>query len=83
VNFGYGTIAIKVTIRGTRITGVSVAALQVLEPTSQQISAQAIPVLRNEVLSAQSARISAVSGASYTSYGYARSLQAALDTLHA
>ena len=83
VNFGYGTIAVKVTIKGTRITAVRVAALQTLEPTSQQISAQAIPVLRSEVLSAQSASINAVSGASYTSAGYARSLQAALDTLHA
>ena len=36
VNFGYGTIAVKVTIHGTRITAVSVAALQTLEPTSQQ-----------------------------------------------
>jgi uncharacterized protein with FMN-binding domain len=83
VSFGYGTIAVKVTIRGTRITAVSVAALQTLEPTSQQICAQAIPVLRSEVLSAQSASVNAVSGASYTSAGYARSLQAALDTLHA
>jgi uncharacterized protein with FMN-binding domain len=83
VNFGYGTIAVKVTIHGTRITAVSVATLQTLEPTSQQICAQAIPVLRSEVLSAQSASINSVSGASYTSAGYARSLQAALDTLHA
>jgi uncharacterized protein with FMN-binding domain len=83
VNFGYGKIAVKVTVRGTRITAVSVAALQTLEPTSQQICAQAIPVLRSEVLSAQSASINAVSGASYTSYGYAKSVQAALDALHA
>lgn len=83
VNFGYGRIAVKVTMSGGRITAVSVASLQVLEPTSQQICAQAIPILRSEVLSAQSARISAVSGASYTSFGYAKSLQAALDQLHA
>jgi uncharacterized protein with FMN-binding domain len=83
VNFGYGTVAVKVKIRGTRIIAVSVASLQTLDPTSQQISGQAIPVLRSEVLSAQSASINSVSGASYTSAGYARSLQAALDTLHA
>lgn len=83
VNFGYGDIAVKVTIRGTRIVAVSVAALQTLEPTSQQICAQAIPVLRSEVLSGQSASVNSVSGASYTSGGYARSLQAALDRLHA
>lgn len=83
VNFGYGNIAVKVRIRGTRIIAVSVAGLRTLEPTSQQICAQAIPVLRSEVLSAQSASINAVSGASYTSYGYAKSVQAALDALHA
>ncbi len=83
MNFGYGTIAVRVKVRGSRIIAVSVAALQTLEPTSQQISTQAIPVLRSEVLSAQSASIDGVSGASYTSGGYARSLQAALDALHA
>jgi uncharacterized protein with FMN-binding domain len=82
VNFGYGTIAVKVTVAGTRITHVSVAALSTLEPTSQQISGQALPVLRSEVLSVQSATINGVSGATYTSQGYARSLQAALDQMH-
>jgi uncharacterized protein with FMN-binding domain len=82
VNFGYGTIAVKVSVAGTRITHVSVAALSTLEPTSQQISGQAIPVLSSEVLSVQSASINGVSGATYTSQGYARSLQAALDQMH-
>jgi uncharacterized protein with FMN-binding domain len=82
VNFGYGTIAVKVTVRGKHIIGISVASVTTLEPTSQQISAQAIPLLRSEVLAAQSANISGVSGASYTSAGYAQSLQAALDELH-
>jgi FMN-binding protein len=83
VNFGYGTIAVRVKVSGNRITAVSVAALQTLEPTSQYICAQAIPILRSEVLSVQSAAINGVSGASYTSAGYARSLQGALDALRA
>jgi hypothetical protein len=82
VNFGYGSIAVKVTVAGTRITHVSVASLSTLEPTSQQISSQAIPALRSEVLSVQGASINGVSGATYTSQGYARSLQAALDQMH-
>lgn len=82
VNFGYGTIAVKVTVAGTHITHVSVASLSTLEPTSQAISSQAIPALRSEVLSVQSASINGVSGATYTSQGYARSLQAALDQMH-
>jgi uncharacterized protein with FMN-binding domain len=83
VNFGYGSIAVKVTVRGTRVISASVASIQVLEPTSQQISAQAIPMLRSEVMSAGNARINGISGATYTSQGYAQSVQSALDKLHA
>lgn len=82
VNFGYGTIAVKVTVAGSRIVNVSVPRLSTLDPTSQQIAAQAIPMLRSEVLSIHSARIYGVSGATYTSEGYIRSLQAALNRLH-
>lgn len=80
--FNYGVLDVQVTVRGTRITDVSVPTLQVAEPTSQQICEQAIPILRSEVLSAQSASIDAVSGATFTSEAYAQSLQAALDQLH-
>jgi uncharacterized protein with FMN-binding domain len=37
----------------------------------------------DEVLRAQSAKIDVVSGATYTSQGYIRSLQAALDSANA
>lgn len=80
--FGYGLLEVKVTVRGTRITNVSVPVLETAEPTSQQISEQAIPMLTAEALSAQSAGINAISGATYTSEGYAQSLQAALNKLH-
>jgi len=46
---------------------------------SSDISRYAAPQLRREALSAQSAHIDTVSGASYTSAGYAMSLQSALD----
>jgi uncharacterized protein with FMN-binding domain len=82
VQFGYGVLSVRVTVRGTRITDVSVPNIQTAEPTSQQISAQAIPMLRSEVLSAQNASINGISGATYTSQAYAQSLQAALDKLH-
>ena len=39
----------------------------------------AAPILRSEVLTAQSAQVQNVSGATYTSNGYLTSLQAALD----
>jgi uncharacterized protein with FMN-binding domain len=45
----------------------------------QQINAYALPILRQETLTAQNAHINTVSGATITSDGYLESLQAALD----
>lgn len=80
-NYGYGVLAVKVTVDGSRITGISVPTLQAAEQYSQQLAQQAIPMLRSEVLQAQSAKINAISGATYTSEAYAYSLQSALDKL--
>lgn len=79
--FGYGAISVKVTVNGTRVVAVSVAGLQTAESYSQSIANEAIPVLTSEAISAQSANIQSVSGASYTSAGFAQSLQAALGAL--
>jgi FMN-binding domain len=43
----------------------------------------AIPKLTSEILTAQNGRIDAVSGATYTSAGYTKSLQSALDQARA
>jgi uncharacterized protein with FMN-binding domain len=48
-------------------------------PKDQQINGYAVPVLTQETLTAQSASIDSVSGATYTSEGYITSLQSALD----
>jgi len=82
VNFSYGVLNVEVTVSGTRITNVSVPNLQTAEPTSQQISDQAIPMLRAEVLQAQSANVNGISGATFTSQAYVQSLHAALDKLN-
>lgn len=82
VNFSYGVLNVEVTVSGTRITNVSVPNLQTAEPTSQQISEQAIPMLRAEVLQAQSANVNGISGATFTSQAYLQSLQAALNKLN-
>jgi uncharacterized protein with FMN-binding domain len=80
--YGYGELSTRVSISGGRITGIAVPVLRTAEQYSQQLAAQVIPTLRSEVLAAQSARISAVSGATYTSQAYALSVQAALDKAH-
>jgi len=80
--YGYGELAARVSISGGRITAITVPVLRTAEQYSQQLAAQVLPTLRSEVLAAQSARISAVSGATYTSQAYALSVQAALDKAH-
>lgn len=80
-NYGYGVLSVKVTVQGTRITDVSVASLQTAEQYSQSLAQQVIPTLKGEVLSAQSAHINGISGATYTSEAYAYSVQSALDKL--
>ncbi|MDA8047768.1 MAG: FMN-binding protein [Actinomycetota bacterium] len=80
-NYGYGTLDVSVSVSGGRIVDVSVPQLHTLESYSQSIAQQVIPMLRQEVLQAQSANIQGVSGATYTSEAYAYSLQAALTTL--
>ena len=82
VYYNYGTLKVQVTVSGRRITKVSIASLDDgSNPRSQFIDQQSIPMLEQEVLQAQSANIQGVSGASYTSAGFARSLQGALQSL--
>jgi uncharacterized protein with FMN-binding domain len=78
-NTQYGPMQVQVTLDGTKITKVTVLQRTDDGSESDQIDANAIPKLTNETLVAQSAKIDAVSGASYTSSGYIQSLQSALD----
>ncbi len=80
--YGYGQLAVRVTLNGSTITKVDTVGLQTAESYSQQLAQQVIPLLRHEVLAAQSARVNGFSGATYTSEAYLYSLQSALDKLH-
>jgi uncharacterized protein with FMN-binding domain len=75
----YGIVQVKITVQGSKITNVSFAQLTAFDGRSQRINSDAAPTLLQETLSAQSANIDSVSGASYTSQGYEQSLQSALD----
>jgi uncharacterized protein with FMN-binding domain len=81
VDTRYGPAQVKVTVKDGKITAVQAVELQQDDPRSQAISAYAEPILRQEVLSSQSATVDAVSGASYTSESYLQSVQSALDKL--
>lgn len=75
----YGPVQVQVTMVGHRITDVTALQLPSGNQRSSEIAGFAAPELRKEALSAQSAHIDSVSGATYTSQGYITSLQSALD----
>ena len=70
----YGPVQVQLTVANGKIT----AANDVQQP-EDSIGANAVSQLNSEVLTAQSANIQAVSGATYTSNGYIASLQQAVD----
>jgi uncharacterized protein with FMN-binding domain len=74
----YGDVEVQITVSGGQVTDVQALVL----PThgrSGQISRYVGPILASEALQAQSASIDLISGATFTSDAYARSLQSALD----
>ncbi|MFH9732177.1 FMN-binding protein [Streptomyces sp. NPDC017260] len=78
----YGPVQVRLTVNGGKIT----AAEAVQAPRggqSDQITADAVPRLNQAALTAGNADIDAVSGATYTSAGYMKSLQSALDQVAA
>ena len=75
----WGPVQVQIPVSGGKITDVSAVQYPSGNPRDQEINAYALPVLHDSVLSAQSAHIDMVSGATVTSSGYLGSLQSALD----
>lgn len=73
----YGPVQVKVTVKGKKLTKVSAIAFP-RGGESSSINARAIPALQKQAMVAQSAYIDGVSGASWSSYAFATSLQKAL-----
>ncbi|KRF46756.1 FMN-binding protein [Terrabacter sp. Soil810] len=78
----YGSVQVRVSFTGSKITNVHALQLTDSSRTSVSISAGAAPTLRQEALAAQSSQIDVVSGATYTSEAYQQSLQSAIDAAH-
>jgi uncharacterized protein with FMN-binding domain len=73
----YGTIQVSI-----KVTGGKIVAADATYPTANDsgtINPPAIAQLKEATLQAQSAEVDAVSGATFTSESYVKSLQAALD----
>ncbi|WP_217239694.1 FMN-binding protein [Streptomyces sp. AC555_RSS877] len=78
----YGAIQVRLTVAGGKITKAE--AVQAPKGgQSDQITANSVPKLNQATVVAQSADIDAVSGATYTSTGYKKSLQSAIDKANA
>jgi uncharacterized protein with FMN-binding domain len=75
----WGPVQVKISVQGGRLTKVTILQHPTGNSRDAQINNYALPILINESLTAQSANIDMVSGATVTSGGYVRSLQAALD----
>lgn len=78
----YGPVQVQVTIRAHRVAAVTALVYPSSGRRDQEISSFALPRLEREAIAAQSAQIDTVSGATFTSDGYRRSLQSALDAAH-
>jgi uncharacterized protein with FMN-binding domain len=78
-NTAYGPVQIQLIMRNSKIVKVAVLQQPMNTLHDIQIGEFAFPKLIGETLTAQTARIDSVSGASYTSAGYIASLQSALD----
>ncbi|WP_327186720.1 FMN-binding protein [Streptomyces sp. NBC_01334] len=76
----WGPVQVRVTLKDGKLTDVTAVTYPQENPRDQQINAYAVPQLTREALTAQSADIDTVSGATYTSDGYRESLQSALDS---
>ena len=76
IDVRYGFVQVKITVENGKITD----AQAVKSPTGRndRYTQMSVPVLRQRTLAAQSANISGVSGASFTSYGWYTSLVSAL-----
>jgi uncharacterized protein with FMN-binding domain len=75
----YGNIQVQVTISGGNITDVQFLQYPSDRSTSVYINSQAMPLLKQEAIQAQSAQVSGVSGATATSGAFIQSLGSALS----
>jgi uncharacterized protein with FMN-binding domain len=74
----FGPVQVKVRVRSGHVVKVTAVTYPQNDPRSSQINAYAIPRLQQQAVAAQSATIAGVSGASWSSMAFTKSLQAAL-----
>lgn len=76
IDISYGIVQVAITVVNGKITDAQ--AVRVPGSRNDRWTNLAVPIMREKTLAAQSSQITAVSGASYTSFGWYKSLQSAL-----
>lgn len=76
VNVNYGNVQVEITVLNGKITDAR--ALQAPSGRNDRYTNYALPLLKQQTLAAQSTNIQGASGASYTTYGWRKSLQGAM-----
>jgi uncharacterized protein with FMN-binding domain len=76
VNVDYGNVQVMITVSNGKITDA--VAVKAPKGKNDRYTNMAVPILKQQTLQAQSANIQGASGASYTSYGWFKSLQGAM-----
>jgi uncharacterized protein with FMN-binding domain len=79
----YGNVQVQITVATGKVTKVGIVQYPDGDGKSVRINNDAIPRLIAGTLSAQSANVDTVSGATYTSTSYKHSLQSAIDEARA
>lgn len=75
----YGSVTVTVKISGGKISDVTANAQSDGDRHSDNINSQALPIIKSRVIAANSASVSTVSGATFTTGAYLTSLQSALS----
>lgn len=75
----YGSVTVTVTVADGQITKISEDVVSDGDHHSDMINERSIPAIESEVLAANSADVSTISGATYTTQAFLDSLQSALD----
>ena len=77
-NAFYGDVQVSATIQSGKITSVDFLEQPDANPNSINVNQAATPYLKQEAIKAQSANVSGVTGATYTSQAFMQSLSSAL-----
>jgi len=79
----YGPVQVQAQIQDGSLVAVAIVQYPDDDGKSVRINQRALPELQSEALTAQSAQVDTVSGATYTSNAYVESLQSAIDDARA